>query len=197
MVCLVQAIAFYYGQCSRFVEGDVLIFEMSVLEILTDPHPLLHQPASVVTDFGDELQRLVANMIETVRVKGFDGVGGLAAPQVGVMLQVFVLVLPNQEPITVVNPDLIGASGGTNKSWEYCYSVPGKRGRIKRYRKAKITFSDVTNSQLSLELEGFIARMYLHEIDHLRGILWTDLIDSADDIMSDEEWRKWREKKEK
>lgn len=165
---------------------------MSVLEILTDPHPLLHQPANAVVDFDEQLQELVNNMIHTVREKGFDGLGGLAAPQVGVLQQVFVLLLPKQDPIIVVNPKVISESGGTSKAWEYCYSVPGRRGRIRRYRKAVIEFRDQFGEKQEQDVEDFVGRMYLHEIDHLQGILWTDLVESDADVMTEAQWEKWK-----
>ncbi|MCA9379159.1 peptide deformylase [Candidatus Dojkabacteria bacterium] len=174
---------------------DVLIFCMSVLEILTDPHPLLHQPADEVVDFNEQLQELVNNMIHTLREKGFDGLGGLAAPQVGVLQQVFVLILPNQDPIIVVNPKVISTSGGTSKAWEYCYSVPGKRGRIRRHRKAIIEFQNQFGNKQKQEVADFVGRMYLHEIDHLGGILWTDLIEGEGDVMTEAQWREARARK--
>ncbi len=152
---------------------------MSVREIITLPHPVLRRKARKVTDFGPELQTLIDDMVETMRVA--PGVG-LAANQINVPLQVIVVEYHENEedeesPLklyTVVNPTITRTSAETVVDVEGCLSVPGISGEVERYEVITVKAQNRRGQPLTLKPKGWLARIFQHEIDHLEGVVFVD-----------------------
>jgi peptide deformylase len=152
---------------------------MTVREILKMGDPRLLLQAEPVTAFGTaELDALIADMFETMHAA--DG-AGLAAPQIGVNLQLVIFGLrqspryPDAPPVpetVLLNPVLTPLSKETEAGWEGCLSVPGLRGMVPRYTRLHYSGVDQFGQPISREVEGFHARVVQHECDHLIGVLY-------------------------
>ena len=136
--------------------------------------PVLHTPAEPVTEFDDALARLIDDMFAALAVAG--GVG-LAAPQIGVGLAVFVYDCPDESGTRqvghVVNPQ-ITTSGEQETSDEGCLSVPGPYHELARATHATVRGVDRKGAPVEVSGSGFFARCLQHETDHLRGLLYID-----------------------
>jgi len=149
---------------------------MSLLEIRVFGDPVLRQSALEVRDFDDALIRLAQDMTETMQAAS--GVG-LAANQVGVLRRLFTYDDPGDESSqprsgAVVNPVLLGASAEVDEHDEGCLSFPGLFYPVKRPLEVHVRHRDVHGQEQEIELAGFSARIWLHEMDHLAGILFID-----------------------
>lgn len=145
---------------------------MGLRKILTDKDPALHKVCRPVTDFDRRLHKLLDDMRETLL--DADGVG-LAAPQVGILRRV-VLVDTGDEILELINPELL-ETGGEQEGAEGCLSVPGKYGLVKRPYWAKVRAQDRHGNTFEAEGEELVARCFCHEIDHLDGILYTQVME--------------------
>ncbi|CUU56875.1 peptide deformylase [Parafrankia irregularis] len=154
------------------------------MPIRTLGDPVLRTPAEPVTVFDAALRRLVDNMIETMYAA--PGVG-LAAPQVGVSLQVFVFdteydprdVAVPRRPLVVVNPVLETGSGEQHDE-EGCLSVPGHAYPTTRAATATVRGVDATGAAVTYQASGYLARCLQHETDHLHGRLYIDRLTGED-----------------
>ena len=145
---------------------------MGLRRILTDKEPALHKVCKPVTSFDQKLHKLLDDMTETL----IDSNGvGLAAPQVGILRRV-VLVDVGEEIIELINPELI-ETDGEQVGAEGCLSVPGKYGLVKRPYYAKVRAQDRDGNWFEAEGEELIARCFCHELDHLDGIVYTQVMD--------------------
>ncbi len=154
---------------------------MSVLDIVRLGHPALRTPARRVEEdqlAGEEIDRLVADMLKTMRAAS--GVG-LAAPQVGVDLQLFVYEVPGESGgeerargRVVVNPMVEPEPGEMVYDWEGCLSIPDLRGLVPRHPKVRVWGLDQAGEPLDYEAEGLEARIVQHEFDHLNGVVFLD-----------------------
>ncbi len=151
---------------------------MEVLNIVTIPEPVLRRKARKVTDFGPELQELIDNMVETMRQA--PGVG-LAAPQVDVSQRVIVVEYGDDEDeeapkklFTLVNPEIARASTETEMGIEGCLSVPNFIGEVERPYSIIVKGQSRRGQPVKVKAEGWLARIFQHEIDHLDGVLFTD-----------------------
>jgi peptide deformylase len=152
---------------------------MPVRDVLKMGDPRLLTPSQPVNAFNTTgLNDLVADMIDTMRA--LNG-AGIAAPQIGVNLQVVIFELkdnpryPEAEavPFTVlINPVLTTLTGEMEESWEGCLSVPGMRGLVPRYTSLRYQGRDQHGNALDRTVSGFHARVVQHEVDHLLGILY-------------------------
>ncbi|AAZ96733.1 formylmethionine deformylase [Thiobacillus denitrificans ATCC 25259] len=152
---------------------------MAVREVLKMGDPRLLAPARAVERFATaELAQLVADMHDTMRA--LNG-AGLAAPQIGVSLQVVIFEVnanpryPDaaEVPLTVlVNPVVTPLSDATEEGWEGCLSVPGMRGLVPRHGEIHYRGFDAAGRALERRVSGFHARVVQHEVDHLNGILY-------------------------
>ena len=150
---------------------------MAKRNILTKEDPTLYKVSRPVVKFDKRLHQLLDDMRETLG--GEQGVG-LAAPQVGVLRRV-VIVLETNVPegedeyvIELVNPEIIEVSGGQTGA-EGCLSVPGEFGIVTRPQHVKVRAQDRNGEWFEVEGEGLTARCFCHEIDHLEGIVFTSL----------------------
>lgn len=151
---------------------------MPAREIIIVPHPMLRKKAVKVTDFGLELQELVDDMTVTLHEKS--GIG-LAAPQVNVSMQVILVEYGSDEdeniPPTLyitINPKITRFSQQLVIGAEGCLSIPGLMGDVERAHEIIVEGQDRTGKPLKMKLNGWVARIFQHEIDHLNGILFTD-----------------------
>jgi peptide deformylase len=151
---------------------------MARRKILLFGEPLLRQKAKRVRNFDKELKSLVEDMRETMRHA--EGVG-LAAPQIGVPLRITVIEIPEQDPIVLVNPEVVEQIGQRNVS-EGCLSYPGYRGITTRAELIRVKAFDINGEKFRIKADGLLAQALEHEIDHLNGILYTDLLVDKDKI---------------
>ena len=145
---------------------------MALRRILSDKHPALHKVCRPVEDFNDRLHKLLDDMRDTLEDSG--GVG-LAAPQVGILRRV-VLVDNGEEILELVNPTLL-ETDGEQEGPEGCLSVSGKYGLVKRPYYAKVRAQDRFGNWFEAEGEELTARCFCHELDHLDGILYTQVME--------------------
>jgi peptide deformylase len=151
---------------------------MALREIVTIPEPILRKKARKVTDFGSELQTLIDDMVETMRQA--PGVG-LAAPQVDSPLRVIVIEYGDDEDeeippklYTLVNPEIVRISEGTVLGTEGCLSIPGFIGDVERLEQVTVKGQNRHGQPMRVKANGWLARIFQHEIDHLNGVLFTD-----------------------
>lgn len=145
---------------------------MGLRKILTVKEPSLHKMCRPVEKFDGKLHKLLDDMKETLLDAG--GVG-LAAPQVGILRRV-VVVDTGGEILELVNPELLETSG-EQVGAEGCLSVPGKYGLVKRPMVARVRAQDRNGDFFEAEGEELIARCFCHEIDHLDGIVYTEVME--------------------
>ena len=158
---------------------------MGLRKILTDKDPALHKVCKPMVNFDNRLFKLLEDMKETLIDSG--GVG-LAAPQVGILRRV-VLVDTGEEILELINPTII-ETDGEQEGPEGCLSVPGKYGLVKRPYYAKVRAQDRHGNWFEAEGEELIARCFCHELDHLDGIVYTEVMErwlSEDELIYDDE----------
>ena len=145
---------------------------MGLRKILTDKDPALHKVCKPVVSFDKKLHKLLDDMTETLA--DANGVG-LAAPQVGILRRV-VVVDTGEEILELVNPTLV-ETDGEQVGAEGCLSVPGKYGLVKRPYYAKVRAQDRDGNWFEAEGEELIGRCFCHELDHLDGIVYTEVME--------------------
>ena len=157
---------------------------MGIRKILTVEESALHKTCRPVENFDKKLHKLLDDMRETL----IDSEGvGLAAPQVGILRRV-VLVDTGDEILELVNPTLL-ETDGEQIGAEGCLSVPGKYGLVKRPYYAKVRAQDRNGNWYECEGEELIARCFCHELDHLDGIIYTEVMErylTEEELMGDE-----------
>ena len=145
---------------------------MGLRKILTTDEPALHKVCRPVDKFDWRLHKLLDDMHETLAEA--NGVG-LAAPQVGILRRV-VIVDTGEKILELVNPELL-ETDGEQEGAEGCLSVPGKYGLVKRPYYAKVRAQDRDGEWFEAEGEELIARGFCHELDHLDGIVYTEVME--------------------
>ena len=145
---------------------------MGLRKILTDKDPALHKVCRPVEKFDWRLHKLLDDMKETLAEA--NGVG-LAAPQIGILRR-GVIVDTGEEILELVNPVML-ETDGEQYGPEGCLSVPGKYGLAKRPMYAKVRAPDRNGDWFEAEGEELIARCFCHELDHLDGIVYTEVMD--------------------
>ena len=158
---------------------------MGLRKILTDKEPALHKVCKPVTVFDEKLHKLLDDMHETLT----DSQGvGLAAPQIGILRRV-VLVDTGEEILELINPTLV-AVDGEQVGAEGCLSVPGKYGIVTRPMIARVRAQDRDGNWFEAEGEELIARCFCHELDHLDGIIYTEVMErylTDEELMGEDE----------
>lgn len=150
---------------------------MSVREILTWPDPRLAQVCAPVEKIDADL---ITDMFETM----YDAPGrGLAAPQIGVMQQVFVMDVGwktgEMEPMACINPEIVSRSEARVTGEEGCLSLPGVSVDVERFAEIELRYTDLTGERLTRPLAGFAAICAQHELDHLDGKMHFDRVEAA------------------
>ncbi|HNT75399.1 MAG TPA: peptide deformylase [Anaerolineae bacterium] len=159
---------------------------MAVLDIVTVGDPRLRQRSRPVRQITPKILRLIDDMIDTMYER--EGVG-LAAVQVGELLRLIVIEVPEDEKIPdsgklymVINPEIVKISRQTEVGREGCLSVPGYVGEVERATEVVVRGVDVRGKPLRLRLKGYVARVFQHEIDHCEGVLYIDKLTAPDRI---------------
>ena len=147
---------------------------MALMNIVKWPNPILDTPAEPVTEFGEDLKKLVGNMFETMY--GAPGVG-LAGVQVGVSKRLFVMDCsggkdPDQR-LVMINPEVLHVEGNQNGE-EGCLSFPGIFTPVERSLRAVVRAHDINGNEFELDDTELTARCMLHETDHCDGIVFLD-----------------------
>jgi peptide deformylase len=157
---------------------------MGIRNILTDKEPALHKVCKPVRSFDSRLHKLLDDMKDTLLES--NGVG-LAAPQVGILRRVVVVDI-GEEILELVNPELV-ETDGEQVGPEGCLSVPGRYGLVKRPYYAKVRAQDRFGDWFEAEGEELIGRCFCHELDHLDGILYTQVMErflTEEELAADE-----------
>lgn len=161
---------------------------MAIREIVTLPAPVLKKKARKVTEFGPELNKLFDDMVETMRAA--PGVG-LAAPQVNVPLRVIVVEYSEEEEESengrekpaklyqLVNPEIVRFSEEKELGTEGCLSIPGFVGDVDRPLSIQVRGQNRHGKPVRIKADGWLARIFQHEIDHLDGVLFIDRADKV------------------
>ncbi len=156
---------------------------MAILPIVTYNDDVLRKKTKKITENTENLQSQISDMFETMY--NSNGVG-LAAPQVGQSIQLFVMDAdavteeiedePNQGPMTFINPVILEISDETVKMEEGCLSIPDVRDDVKRPEKVKVEYLDRNFIKQEKQFDGWISRIVQHEYDHLQGILFLEYL---------------------
>lgn len=151
---------------------------MTIRELTVFPHEVLRRKAEDVEQFDDDLRVLINDMIETMREA--PGVG-LAAPQIGVSKRVIVVEFGDEEDESIpkqlyvmVNPEIVKKSGENVAGIEGCLSVPGVIGEVERSEVVTVRGQTPLGKKVKIRVQGWLARIFQHEIDHINGVLYTD-----------------------
>jgi len=152
----------------------------AILPIRIAGDPVLRTPAKKVKKIDGSIQRLIDDMITTMH--GAHGVG-LAAPQVGVSLRIVVIETPDDGLLELINPQIVKHSG-ERRLWEGCLSVPGYQAEINRSRQVTVKALNREGLEIRLKaVDTLLAQALEHEIDHTKGVLYIDYLNSPDELI--------------
>lgn len=150
---------------------------MAILKIVYTPDEVLRRKAHKITTFDKKLQQLIDDMVDTLH----DAPGvGLAAPQVGVSEQLIIVEYSENDEerpklYAVVNPEIVKPSDDMEMGIEACLSIPGVAGEVERHTAITVKGLNRYGKPVKYKVSGWLARIFQHEIDHLDGVLFTDL----------------------
>ena len=177
---------------------------MALRKVIVKGDPLLRRKSREIKDITDRIRQLVDDMWDTM----YDANGvGLAAPQVGVLRRLAVIDVTeppeedsekyeeNEEPrpdpeiikYVLINPEILEVSEEKIVSKEGCLSVPGFIGTVERPAHVKVRAMDLDGNYFEVEGEGMLAKALLHEMDHLEGVLYTDIAESVEEVEKPDE----------
>ena len=156
---------------------------MAIRNIVEKGDPVLGKVCRPITAFNERLWELLDDMHDTLRAA--DG-AGLAAPQVGVLRSCALVMMDDGSYLEIINPKII-SKDGFQSGTEGCLSVPGVFGIVERPMNVTVTAQDRYGKEFTVDAEGFTARAFCHEIDHLGGHLFTELVKKYVDLDNDEE----------
>lgn len=168
-----------------------------LLEIAQLGADVIRAVASEVENINtQEIQKLCDDMLFTC--KESQGMG-IAAPQVYHSKSIILIsshpnerypYAPTMEPTLLINPKILSHSQEMNKDWEGCLSLPGLRAQVPRYNSVKVSYFDREGNEHQAEYRDFLARVFLHEYDHLRGKVFIDRVESTQDIVMEKEFQR-------
>ena len=149
---------------------------MAIRIIVLEPDEVLHQIAKEVTKITPNVQKLLNDMADTM----YDAEGvGLAAPQVGILKRLIVVDVGDENGlIKLINPELV-SSEGEQFGPEGCLSIPGINGDVRRAETVTVKGLDPDGKEITITGSGLLARCFLHEIDHLNGVIFTDIAEKV------------------
>ncbi len=147
--------------------------KMAIRKIREIGDPVLYKKCKEVTEITPRIQELIDDMFETLYEA--EGVG-LAAPQVGILKRIVVIDVTGEDPLLLINPKLL-ESGGEQRGYEGCLSVPGKSGNVTRPNYVKVLAYDEEMNAFELEGTELLARAICHELDHLEGHLYVEKVE--------------------
>lgn len=153
-------------------------------DVVLFPDPVLRKETEEITAFDDELKGVVEGMFERM----FESQGvGLAAPQVGLSMRLFVLNDEGDKDkpernLALINPTIKSFGGKKTRQEEGCLSLPGVHADITRPEKCVVHHFDVDGNEVEKEYDGFVARIIQHEYDHLQGVLLVDRMTPSDKL---------------
>jgi len=189
-------------ECYRFLRNVIALSALEYVDmdpstpLITLGHPLLRQPSQAIEDPSDPgLQPFIDQMLKVMTAA--NGVG-LAAPQLGRAQRLIVVAsrpnprypnAPLMEPTVMLNPGLIAASDEMEKGWEGCLSVPGTRGQVRRSCTVEVAYLDRWGQPQRQVWQGFIARIFQHEYDHLEGKVFLDRVEHSGDLLSEADYQ--------
>ena len=157
---------------------------MAIRTIRTIGDPILEKKSKPVKEMNERLQELINDMFDTMYEA--NGVG-LAAPQVGILKQIFVVDIGEGKRYVAINPEITPLGEEVQTGEEGCLSVPGKEGVVTRPMKLSVKALDQNMQEYTLEASGFLARAFSHENDHLSGVLYTEKVEGElEDIVYEE-----------
>ncbi|MDD5341190.1 MAG: peptide deformylase [Patescibacteria group bacterium] len=159
---------------------------MSKLEIIKEPNPILRQKSVKIKAITPEVERLILDMAKTMKAN--NGVG-LAAPQVGHSLRLFV-INNGDSAMALINPKILWRSFGKETEEEGCLSCPGVWGEVKRSKSVWVLTRNKNGKYNFFKASGLFARVIQHEYDHLNGVLIIDKISTSVKAMADFEKEK-------
>ena len=146
--------------------------EMALRTIRVEGDEVLTKVSRPVDKMTPRIHDLITDMLDTM----YDAMGvGLAAPQVGILKRIVVIDI-GEGPIVLINPEIIEKSGGQTGD-EGCLSVPGMAGQVTRPNYVKVKAQDEDMNEVEYEGEGLLARAFCHELDHLDGHMYTELVE--------------------
>lgn len=145
---------------------------MALRTIRTQGDPVLTKVSRPVTEMNQKIRTLIFDMLDTM----YESMGvGLAAPQVGILKRI-VTIDVGDGPIVLINPEIVETSGGQTGE-EGCLSVPGMAGQVTRPNYVKVKALDENMNEVVYEGTELLARAFCHEIDHLEGKMYTELVE--------------------
>jgi len=175
---------------------------MSIKPVIRMGHPTLKKVAEKVRpdEFGSsELNNLITDLFDTMKHES--GLG-IAAPQINVSKQVAIIELPESSPrydditasekFIIINPEITYLTEELQGFFEGCLSVPGLRGFVERPKKIKVNFFNELGEERDVVLEGFLATVFQHELDHLFGILYVERIKDIKTLSFNEEFQQFQ-----
>jgi len=151
---------------------------MAVLPIRTLPDPVLRQKAKRVRSVDKSIHELIDDMVETMH--SASGVG-LAAPQVGILLRVIVIGMPEEKELALINPQIVRKTGKRLVN-EGCLSIPGYFAQVRRAETVRVKGLDRNGKEIRLRANELLAQALEHEIDHINGVLYVDHLESIDEL---------------
>ena len=147
---------------------------MAIRSIRTIGDAILEKKTKAVKEMTGRLKELINDMFDTM----YDANGvGLAAPQVGILKQIFVVDIGDGKQYVAINPEITVVGEEVQTGEEGCLSVPGKEGVVTRPMHIKVKALDQNMNEYTLDASGFLARAFSHENDHLQGILYTEKVE--------------------
>jgi len=156
---------------------------------------VLRLQAQIVTDAQNaEIKQIIETLQDTLATT--QGVG-IAAPQISVSKRIIIVAsrptprypsAPLMEPTVMINPSFQTLSDTKEKDWEGCLSIPGIRALVPRYKEILINFTNQQGVLVKTRLEGFVARVFQHEFDHLEGKVYLDRVEDNRDIFAESEY---------
>lgn len=149
----------------------------------TKQDTILRTPCKEVSDFDDDFQQMVDNLLDTFYHHRI--AVGLAASQIGISACVTIVNINKDDPestLVIVNPVILSATGKKDRKKESCLSLPHYQGEVERRYKIKISYQDRYGDFHELKASGFFARVLFHEIDHLDGVLYVDRMDNLSNL---------------